>query len=221
MPYVDAFFDRDSDIIRVVERKDGKRHFHEYQSKYTFYYEDPRGKYKSIYGNTLSRIVCKNTKDFRKELAINKGKNLFESDINPIFQCLSENYLNVDSPKLNVAFFDIETDFAVTDTVFLVDQLFRGHWSVSEAASYFEGMRPSVAVKQELFLDAEKYLKFRLAKMIRHTNEFMGHVFSDKDEKATSKEKFRIAIEESQRLTTEWNSLKDQLKSLKKFVYQV
>ena len=84
MPYVDAFFDRDSDIIRVVERKDGKRHFHEYQSKYTFYYEDPRGKYKSIYGNTLSRIVCKNTKDFRKELAINKGKNLFESDINPV-----------------------------------------------------------------------------------------------------------------------------------------
>jgi DNA polymerase elongation subunit (family B) len=111
MPYVDAFFDRDSDIIRVVERKDGKRHFHEYQSKYTFYYEDPRGKYKSIYGNTLSRIVCKNTKDFRKELAINKGKNLFESDINPIFQCLSENYINQDSPKLNVAFWDIETDF--------------------------------------------------------------------------------------------------------------
>ena len=111
MPYVDAFFDRDSDIIRVVERKDGKRHFHEYQSKYTFYYEDPRGKYKSIYGNTLSRIVCKNTKDFRKELAINKGKNLFESDINPIFQCLSENYINQDAPKLNVAFWDIETDF--------------------------------------------------------------------------------------------------------------
>ena len=31
MAYVDAFFDRDSDIIRVVELKDGKRHFHEYQ----------------------------------------------------------------------------------------------------------------------------------------------------------------------------------------------
>jgi DNA polymerase elongation subunit (family B) len=111
MPYVDAFFDRDSDIIRVVERKDGKRHYHEYQSKYTFYYEDPRGKYKSIYGDQLSRIVCKNTKDFRKELAINRGKNLFESDINPIFQCLSEHYLNQDAPKLNVAFWDIETDF--------------------------------------------------------------------------------------------------------------
>ncbi len=111
MSYVDALFDRDSDIIRVVERKDGKRHFHEYQAKYTFFYKDPKGKYKSIYGDPLSRIVCKNTKDFRKEVAINRDKELFESDVNPIFQCLSENYLNQDAPKLNIAFFDIETDF--------------------------------------------------------------------------------------------------------------
>jgi len=111
MSYVDAHFDRDSDIIRVVERKDGKRSFREYQAKYTFYYKDERGKYKSVYGDPLSRIVCKNTKDFRKEVAINRDKTLFESDINPIFQCLSEHYLNQDSPKLNIAFFDIETDF--------------------------------------------------------------------------------------------------------------
>ena len=111
MSYVDAHFDRDSDIIRVVERKEGKRHFHEYQAKYTFFYKDPRGKYKSVYGDPLTRIVCKNTKDFRKEVAINRDKELFESDINPIFQCLSENYLNQDAPKLNIAFFDIETDF--------------------------------------------------------------------------------------------------------------
>ena len=111
MSYVDAFFDRDADIIRAVERKDGKRTYREYQSKYTFYYKDHKGKYKSVYGDPLSRIVCKNTKDFRKEVAINRDKELFESDINPIFQCLSENYLNQDAPKLNIAFFDIETDF--------------------------------------------------------------------------------------------------------------
>ena len=111
MPYVDAFFDRDADIIRAVERRDGKRHYQEYQAKYTFYYEDPKGKYKSIYDDPLVKVVCKNTKDFRKELAINKGKKMFESDVNPIFQCLSEHYLNQDAPKLNVAFFDIETDF--------------------------------------------------------------------------------------------------------------
>ena len=37
MSYVDAMFDRDADIIRVVERKEGKRHFTEYPIKYTFY----------------------------------------------------------------------------------------------------------------------------------------------------------------------------------------
>jgi len=111
MAYVDGYFDRDSDIIRVVERKDGKRLYREYQSKYTFYYKDVKGKYKSIYGDPLTRIVCKNTKDFRKEVAINRDKELFESDINPIFQCLSENYLNQDAPKLIICFFDIETDF--------------------------------------------------------------------------------------------------------------
>ena len=111
MSYVDAFFDRNADIIRAVERKDGKRIYREYQSKYTFYYKDQQGKYKSVYGDPLSRIVCKSTKDFRKEVAINRDKTLFESDINPIFQCLSENYLNQDAPKLNIAFFDIETDF--------------------------------------------------------------------------------------------------------------
>jgi len=111
MPYIDGFFDRDNDIIRLVERKEGKRIYQEFPVKYTFYYEDPKGKYTSIYGDPLSRIVCKNTKDYRKEVAINKNKRLFESDINPIFQCLSENYINQDAPKLNVAFFDIETDF--------------------------------------------------------------------------------------------------------------
>jgi DNA polymerase elongation subunit (family B) len=98
-------------MIKIVERKDGVRTFREYPVKYTFYYKDQKGKYKSVYGDPLSRIVCKNTKDFRKEVAINRDKTLFESDINPIFQCLSENYLNQDAPKLNIAFFDIETDF--------------------------------------------------------------------------------------------------------------
>lgn len=111
MPYVDSFFDRDADIIKVVERREGKRIFKDYQSKYIFYYEDPKGKYKSIYGDPLTRIVCKNTKEFRKELAINKTKTLYESDVNPVFQCLAEHYLNQDAPKLNVLFWDIETDF--------------------------------------------------------------------------------------------------------------
>jgi DNA polymerase elongation subunit (family B) len=112
MSYVDAWFDRENDIIKVVERnKKGEREFRDIPVKHTFYYKDPRGKFQSIYGDPLNRIICKNTKELRKEQAINSGKQLFESDINPIFSTLSEHYLNQDAPKLNVAFFDIEVDF--------------------------------------------------------------------------------------------------------------
>ena len=111
MSYIDGYFDRGADLIRVVERQNGERVFKEYPIKYTFYYEDPRGKFKSTTGKSLNRIISKTTKDFHKELAINRGKTLFESDINPIYQCLSENYINRDAPELKTAFFDIEADF--------------------------------------------------------------------------------------------------------------
>ena len=112
MSYVDAWFDRNNDVIKVVERnKKGEREFRDIPVRHTFYYKDARGKYLSIYGDALSKVVVKSTKELRKEQAINSGKQLFESDINPIFVTLSENYLNAEPPKLNVAFFDIEVDF--------------------------------------------------------------------------------------------------------------
>ena len=112
MSYVDAWFNRDEDIIKIVERnKKGEREYKEYPVKHTFYYKDPKGKQISIYGDAVTRVVCKNTKDFHKELKINSHKEIYEADINPIFVCLSEHYLNQDAPKLNVAFFDIEVDF--------------------------------------------------------------------------------------------------------------
>lgn len=112
MSYVDAYFDRNNDVIKIVERNDkGDREFKDIPVKHTLYYKDPKGKYQSIYGDTVSKIVCKNTKEYRKELSIHANIKTFEADINPIFACLSENYLNHDAPKLNVAFYDIEVDF--------------------------------------------------------------------------------------------------------------
>jgi len=112
MSYVDAFYDRDDDMIRVVERNDkGERHYKDYAARHIFYYYDPKGKYQSIKGEPLSRVSSKNVKEHRKELAIHSNKRLYESDINPIYRCLEDHYLNVDAPKLNVAFFDIEVDF--------------------------------------------------------------------------------------------------------------
>ena len=118
MSYVDAFYDKSQDIINVVERDSkGVRHFKEYQARHVFYYKDPKGKFLSMKGEPLSRVTSKNLKEHRKETSLYSGKRLFESDINPIFRCLEDNYLNIDPPALNVAFYDIETDmqpFAVS-----------------------------------------------------------------------------------------------------------
>ena len=112
MSYVDAFYDREQDMIKVVERDDsGQRHFKEYPARHIFYYPDAKGKFQSIHGEPLSRVTCKNIKELRKELAIYSNKRLYESDINPIYRCLEDHYSNVDAPKLNVAWFDIEVDF--------------------------------------------------------------------------------------------------------------
>jgi DNA polymerase elongation subunit (family B) len=112
MSYVDAIWDRDKDIIKVVERDPKKgRIYTDYPARYVFYYPDAKGKYYSIYGDSLSKVSVKNYKEFQKEQRIHSGQKLFENDINPIFRCLEENYLGKDAPKLNVAFWDIEVDF--------------------------------------------------------------------------------------------------------------
>jgi DNA polymerase elongation subunit (family B) len=111
MSYVDALFDREHDRIHVVERLDGRREYREYPATYIFYYDDPRGKFHSIYGNSVSRFSTRNNKEFRKEIRIQSGKGIYESDINPVFRCFEENYKGQDAPKLQTAFFDIEVDF--------------------------------------------------------------------------------------------------------------
>jgi len=111
MSYVDALYDRAHDRIHVVERINGERIYREYPANYVFYYDDPRGKFQSIYGTPVARFSSKNNKEFRKEVRMHSSKKIYESDINPIFRCLEDNYKGQDGPKLHTAFFDIEVDF--------------------------------------------------------------------------------------------------------------
>ena len=111
MSYVDAFWERDKDRIHVVERLDGQRVYTEYPANYVFYYNDAKGKFRTIYGTPVSRFSTKSYKEFQKEVRIHGKDKLWESDINPVFKCLSENYINKPSPKLQTCFFDIEVDF--------------------------------------------------------------------------------------------------------------
>jgi DNA polymerase elongation subunit (family B) len=112
LSYVDAIHDRDSDRIFIVERQpDGRRTYNEFPANYTFYYTDPKGKYRSIYGEPVTRFSTRKRSEFEKEKRIHSNKKLYESDINVVFRCLSENYLGCEPPKLHTVFFDIEVDF--------------------------------------------------------------------------------------------------------------
>ena len=111
MSYIDALFDREHDRIHTVERRNGERVYREYPANYIFYYDDARVNFKSIYGTPLSRFSTRNNKVFRKEVRAHSHKPIYESDINPIFRCLEENYKDQDAPELHTAFFDIEVAF--------------------------------------------------------------------------------------------------------------
>jgi len=112
MSYVDAIHSRDEDRIYVVERTpEGKRAYKEFPTNYVFYYDDPRGKQRSIYGNPVTRFSSRKRSEFEKERRVLSNKTLYESDVNVVFRCLSENYLGVEPPKLHTCFFDIEVDF--------------------------------------------------------------------------------------------------------------
>ena len=112
MSYVDAIWDRENDVVKTVERDPKKgRIYQDYPCRYVFYYPEAKGKFRSIFDEPLSKVTAKSWKEFQKEQRIHSGYKLYESDINPVFRCLEENYQGRDAPKLNVAFYDIEVDF--------------------------------------------------------------------------------------------------------------
>lgn len=112
--YVDAFFRRggDAEVIRIVERVNGKRVYREFQPDYHFFITDPKGSHKSIYGDTVKKIIPRTFVEKQKILkTLSDNVRKWESDVDPIFRCLEHNYHSGDAPALHVAFFDIETSF--------------------------------------------------------------------------------------------------------------
>jgi DNA polymerase elongation subunit (family B) len=112
MSYVDAILDRAKDRIHIVERDEhGNRVYKEMPVDYTFYYDDPKGKQLTIYRTPVTKFTTRSNKEFRKEMKMHSNKKLWESDCNPIFRCLENNYMGINAPKLHTCFFDIESDF--------------------------------------------------------------------------------------------------------------
>jgi DNA polymerase elongation subunit (family B) len=112
MSYVDAIYNKERDEIVVVERDEvGVRKYVTYPANHTFYFRDPKGKYRSVTGESLSKFSTRKRSEFQKEMRLHSGKGIYEGDINPVVRCLADNYLGKRAPKLHTCFFDIEVDF--------------------------------------------------------------------------------------------------------------
>jgi DNA polymerase elongation subunit (family B) len=118
--YIDAIYDRKKDEIHIVERVNGKRVFRVVDPEHVFYYEHPAGSYKTIFGDTCKKFSSPDSKKFKLEMMRKhaprepkeKPKRIFESDINPVFRSLATHYTGAETPNLQIAYFDIEVEFA-------------------------------------------------------------------------------------------------------------
>ncbi len=109
--YVDAIYSSKDSKVKVVERVNGKRVYKEYPAIYEFYVKEPSGRYKSIYGEALTKITARSHGEYQKTLRINSHKQKYESDIKPVNKIIERYYQHQNPPELHIAFFDIETAF--------------------------------------------------------------------------------------------------------------
>ena len=111
MTYVDAILNKEKNTIDVVERIKGQRIYTSWPSRYVVYWPSDKGKYTNIFGNRVDKFETTRSEEFQREIRMIDKEKQYESDINPIFRCFYDHYKDAPSPKLNVAFFDIETNF--------------------------------------------------------------------------------------------------------------
>jgi DNA polymerase elongation subunit (family B) len=99
---------------------------------------------------------------------MHSGKQLYESDINPIFRCLEDNYKGQDAPDLHTAFFDIEVDFNKDRGFSPVDDPFNPITAISVYLNWLDQMvtmavppkHMSMATAQELVADFDNTFLF-------------------------------------------------------------
>jgi len=165
-----------NEVIKVVERVDGKRVFKEYPAIYQFYFTNPNGDCTTTYGTRVTKVNCKDLADFKKKKYKHEHKNLWESDIRPVAKCLSTEYLDAEIPKLHTCFFDIETDF---DKV-------RGYSSTEEAFNKITAISCYLDWSNELIAYAIPPEGMTMEEAEREVEDLKGVTLFDSEEEMLS-----------------------------------
>lgn len=112
MSYISAVT-RDNKVIVWERNEDGERIIQTYDAPYYFYYDDPNGKYKTIFDTPVSKLTFSTSREYqaaKREFAGSELKT-WESDIQADIRVLSNHYYGVPAPKLNITLLDIEVDY--------------------------------------------------------------------------------------------------------------
>lgn len=109
--YVGAVHSWDDDAVLIWERDTPEaRTLRRVPAPRYFYVPNEDGEYTSIYGDKLEKIVCDGKDEFDAMVKSYPPRDRHESDIQPVFKVLMNEYYQRPLPVLNFAFIDIETD---------------------------------------------------------------------------------------------------------------
>lgn len=108
MSYVDAIQRGDTITTWVRFDKDNIEKL-EFPSPFYCYTKSSVGNQKSLFGDKVKKIEFKNRQSMDNYL-VNHRDDVFESDISPLYKCLSDNFYQLEHKPLNVGLFDIEVD---------------------------------------------------------------------------------------------------------------
>lgn len=104
-------------MIRCWYRdEDNELHMIEEPAPYYCYRRNKlNGTHMSLYGDSLSKMEFPTRKKFNDY--VNNHRNIFESDISPVYKYLSNNFYQDDSRIVNVGFYDIEVDYDLDEGI--------------------------------------------------------------------------------------------------------
>ena len=194
MSYVDAWLDRKNDLIHISERIKNKRYIKTVPAEYILYYEHSAGMHRSMFGHSVKKFATNSSKNFYAEIKKHQQNQtkLFESDCNHLFRYLSKNYINAETPNLNIGFFDIEANWHKTRGWAPSHDPFNEITAITLYSSYDE--KPITFVLKPLGLDYQEAQD--IANCFEDT-----YLFDDEKELLKA---FLIAIEDIDCFTT-WN----------------
>ena len=121
--YVAAAMDFKTDQVLVWERSDpSHRVLKRYQAPRYFYVPDTDGEYTSIFGEKLKKVETESGDEWESALRLYPARIRHESDIQPLFKVLMNEYYKVPNPVLNFAFIDIETNVRTSTIDWALDK---------------------------------------------------------------------------------------------------